>query len=158
MSYTFLSHTADLKVFVKEKNVNRAFSNSALALKEAICGKIKVKSKIIKKFSVRGEDFESLLYNFLEEFLFLLDAKNFLLSKAEKIKIIINNTKLSSGGRVKGGSSASNNNSKLMLKAEVSGDKASDYKFSNEVKAITYNDMLVGRKGKSFICRFVLDV
>ena len=80
MSYKFLSHTADLKVLVKEKNIESAFSNSAFALKEAICGKIKIKPKITRKFSVKGDDFESLFYNFLEEFLFLLDAKSFLIS------------------------------------------------------------------------------
>jgi SHS2 domain-containing protein len=137
MSYNFLSHTADLKVLVKEKNIKTAFSNSASALKEAICGKIKIKPKIIKKFSVKGEDFEGLLYNFLEEFLFLLDAKSFLFSRIEKLKFDDENFK---------------------ILAEVSGDKAENYKFSNPVKAITYNDMFVGRKGKSFICRFVLDV
>ena len=137
MSYSFLSHTADLKVLVKGKNIQIAFSDSALALKEVICEKIKIKPKIIKKFSVKGDDFESLFYNFLEEFLFLLDAKNFLLSKINKIKI---------------------NEEKFDLEAEIVGDKASNYKFSNEVKAVTYNEMFVGKKGKSFICQFVLDV
>jgi len=137
MSYTFLSHTADLKVLVKEKNINLAFSNSAFALREAICGKLEIKPKILKKFSVKGDDFESLFYNFLEEFLFLLDAKGFLLSKIEKFKLDEKNFKIS---------------------AEVLGDKAENYKFSNDVKAITYNDMFIGKRGKSFICQFVLDV
>jgi len=137
MSYKFLSHTADLKVLVKEKNINNAFSNSVLALKETICGKIKIKPKIKKKISVKGEDLGSLFYNFLEEFLFLLDAKGFILSKIEMLKIDEKNFKIS---------------------AEVSGDKTENYKFSNNVKAITYNDMFVGKKGKSFICQFVLDV
>ena len=137
MSYKFLSHTADLKVLVEEKDIERAFVSSSYALKEVICDKIKVKSKIKKNISVKGEDFESLLYNFLEEFLFLLDAKSFLLSKVEKLKIDKDNFKLS---------------------CEVFGDKAENYKFSNDVKAITYNEMFVGKKGKNFICQFVLDV
>jgi len=157
MSYTFLNHTADLKVLVKEKNIILAFSNSALALREAICGKIRIKSKITKKFHVKGDDFESLFYNFLEEFLFLLDAKSFLLSKIEKIKII--NKKNQSGKKSRASIEGSTfNNKKLVLTAEVSGDKAENYNFSNNVKAITYNDMFVGKKGKDFICQFVLDV
>jgi len=137
MSYKFLPHTADVKILAEGKSIEEAFSNSVFALKETICGKIKIKPKTFRKFSVKGDDFESLLYNFLEEFLFLLDAKSFLLSKIEKLKIDEKSFKIS---------------------AEVSGDKAKNYKFSNPVKAITYNDMFVGRKGKSFICRFVLDV
>jgi len=137
MTYKFLSHTADLKVLVQEKNLNKSFFNSAFALKEAICGKIKIKPKISRKFIVKGEDFESLLYNFLEEFLFLLDAKEFIFSKIEKLELDEKNFKIS---------------------AEISGDKAGNYKFNNPVKAITYNDMFVGKRGKSFICQFVLDV
>jgi len=153
MSYKFLNHTADLKVFVKEKNMNTAFFNSALALREAICGKIKIKPKIKKNISVKGRDLESLFYNFLEEFLFLLDAKGFLLSNVKKIKI----REFGKGSRASIKSSAFNNK-KLVLTAEVLGDKVGNYKFSNNVKAITYNDMFIGKKGKSFICQFVLDV
>ena len=35
----------------------------------------------------QGTDLTNLLYKFLEEFLYLLDAKQFLFSKIEKIKI-----------------------------------------------------------------------
>ena len=103
---------------------------------------VKVKSVIKKKIIINGKDKESLLYNFLEEFLFLLDAEDFLLSKINKI----NKIDITSG----------------KLIAEVTGDKASNYKFTNDVKAITYNEMFVKQeksKGKDkFICQVVVDV
>ncbi|HDK42597.1 MAG TPA: archease [Candidatus Pacearchaeota archaeon] len=117
--YIFLPHTADVKFQASGKTIEEAFENSALALKERMCN-AKIKAKIEKKIEISGRDFENLLYNFLEEFLYLLDAEDFITSKIKSIKI-----------------------SKFKLKAIVVGDKASNYKFSNDVKAITYNEMFV---------------
>ena len=134
--FKFLEHTADVKFQAFGKTLEKAFENSALALKETISGKIKVKNKVKKKFEIKGKDNESLLYNFLEEFLFLLDSEDFLFSKINKIKIKDN---------------------KLICK--ISGDKASSYKFSNDVKAVTYNSMFVRQEKKGgWICQVVLDV
>lgn len=133
--YNFLEHTADVKFQAFGKSLEEVFENAALALKETIAGKIKVKEKIKKKISVRGKDNEALLYNFLEEFLYLLDAKNFLLAKIKNIKITRNK-----------------------LESEVIGDKASNYKFSNDVKAVTYNEMYVKKDKNKYIVQVVLDV
>ena len=135
MKYKSLPHTADIKFQAFGKSLEEAFINSALALKEAILGKIKIEEKIEKKISVSGDDKESLLYNFLEEFLFLLDAKDFLFSKIKNLEIKNNN-----------------------LKAVIIGDKASNYKFSNDVKAITYNEMFVKKEKGKWIIQVVLDV
>jgi len=89
MKYKFLKHTADVKFQAFGKNVEEVFENSALALKESICGKIKVKSNFKKKIKVSGKDFESLLYKFLEEIIYLLDGENFLVSKVENMEIKI---------------------------------------------------------------------
>lgn len=139
MTYKFLEHTADLKIFVEEKSLAGAFKTSVMALKEAIAEKIKVKLSEKKTMFILGEDLPDLLYKFLEEFLFLLDAKNFLVSKIDKLKII----------EVKKG---------YELSAEVSGDKADNYQFSNSVKAITFNEMFVKKSGGKFRIQFVLDV
>ena len=138
--FIFLEHTADIKFQAFGKTLNKAFENSALALKEVISGKLKVKARINKKIKAEGRDNEALLYRFLEQFLYLLDAENFLFSKIKKIKI--------SDGK---------------LEAEISGDLASEYKFTNDVKAVTYNQMFVKQEeeketGKRFICQVVLDV
>ncbi len=135
MKYKFLEHTADVKFQAYGKNIKEAFSNSALALKEVMFGKIKVKEEVKKKFKVEADDLEGLLYKFLEQFLYLLDAENFILSRISKIKIKDNK-----------------------LEAEILGDKTSKYKFTNDVKAITYNQMFVKQDKNKFICQVVLDV
>ena len=136
MSYKFLEHTADVKFQAEGKTIEEAFTEAAMALKETILkGKTKIAEKVKKRISVDGKDKESLLYNFLEEFLFLLDSERFVLSKIDKIKIDKNN-----------------------LIAEVSGDMANRYKISNDVKAVTYNSMFVKKDKNKFIIQAVLDV
>ena len=70
-----------------------------------------------------------------EEFLFLLDSENFIVSKIEKIKI---------------------NDNKL--EAEIFGDDVKNYKISNDVKAVTYNQMFVKKENSEWILQVVLDV
>ncbi len=71
----------------------------------------------------------------------MLDSENFLLAKIKRIKII-------------------SKKGKYELNAEVSGDKASAYKFFGEVKAVTYNSMFIkkDKKTKRFIIQVVVDM
>jgi SHS2 domain-containing protein len=135
MKFKFLKHTADIKFQAFGKNAEEVFKNSALALKESICGKRKIKTSSKKKIKISGKDFESLLYKFLEEIIYLLDGENFLISDVKNIKI-----------------------KNMKLTAEIFGDKASEYNFTNKVKAVTYNDMFVVEKNKKWISQIVLDV
>jgi len=136
--FKFLEHTADIKFNAFGKTLEEAFENSALAMFGSVSDD-KIKSKKKFKFKVSGRDLESLLYNFLEEILFLFDTEEFFLSKVEKIKI---------------------DTEKLKLEAEVSGDEAKNYEIHLDVKAITYNEMFVkfDEKKKQWITQVVLDV
>lgn len=133
--FKFLEHTADIKFQAFGENLEEVFENSALALKETICGKNIIKEKKEKVINAEGKDFESLLYNFLEEILYLIDAENFLIKKVKEIKI-----------------------NKFKLKAVLTGDEASNYKFTNNVKAITYNEMFVKQQKGKWVVQVVLDV
>ncbi len=135
MKYKFLEHTADVKFRAFGKTLAEIFKNSALAMFNIMYkGRIKAKKK--KKIKVKGRDLESLLYNFLEELLFLLDSENFFLSRI-KVKI---------------------DEKKLELKADLEGDNAGNYKIGLDVKAVTYNEMFVKKLGKKWVCQVVLDV
>jgi len=133
--FKFLEHTADVKFQAFGKKVEEVFENSALAFKEAVCGKRKIKEEKEKIIKVNGRDFESLMYVFLEKILYLLEAEGFLISKVKEIKI-------------RG----------FKLSATLSGDKASNYKFTNPVKAITYSEMFIKKRGNRWISQVVLDV
>ncbi len=153
MSYEFLEHTADVKFRAEGLSVEGMFVEAVSALNETIYGEMKVLERIEKSFEVEGKDWESLLYNFLEEFLYLLDAESFLVSSVKKIEI-----------------------DGFKLKCVVVGDDADNYKFTSDVKAVTYSEMRVFReennstrtntdqhgleKGgvKMWVCEVVLDV
>ncbi len=137
MKFKFLEHTADIKFRAFGKTLEEAFKNSALALVN-IMYKGKIESNIKKKIEVKGKDKEALLYNFLEEFLFLLDSENFLLSDIKKIKI--------------------KKNKEYSLEAEILGDNVKNYETGLDIKAITYNEMFVKKEKNKFICQVVVDV
>jgi SHS2 domain-containing protein len=135
----FLDHTADIKFQSFGKTIEESFVNASEALKRSIVGEEDIKSKMRKDVEISANSIDNLIYKFLEEFLFLLDAEDFIFSKIEKIKI---------------------DEKKFKLKMEIKGDLSSNYKISNEVKAVTYNEMFVkfDEKTQNWICQVVLDV
>jgi len=137
MSYEFLEHTADVKFRAEGSSFEEIFSFSADAMNETIRGDIKIIEQRAVTFDVKGRDLEELLYNFLEEFLFLLDSEDFLVSSVREIEI---------------------NKQTFELKAVVVGDSAENYKFTNDVKAVTYSEMKVYEKDGKFFSEIVLDV
>jgi SHS2 domain-containing protein len=139
MTFKFLPHTADVKILVEEPTLNRAFSTSALALKEVIAEQILVAPRIKKELKVESENKEALLYDFLERFLYLFDTEGFILSKAPLVKI----EKTEKG---------------FSLSAKLIGDSASNYIVTNTVKAMTYSDMKIEEEKDKVIITFVLDV
>lgn len=137
MTYTFLEHTADVKFQAESDTLEGVFTESAYALKETICGDINVLELEDKEITLKGTDLENLLYNFLEEFLVVLDSESFLLSKIVELKI---------------------DPESLILTAKLKGDKASHYSFTNDVKAITYSDMTIKKTEEGWTAKVVLDV
>ena len=136
MKFKFLQHTADIKFQAFGKSFEEVYANSALALFNAIYDK-KIKEKKKFKIKTQGHDLESLLYNFLEEVLVLIDSKNFLPAKIKNLKIDLK---------------------KFKIEAEIQGDNAEDYQISMHVKAITYNEMFVKKINNKIIAQVVLDI
>ena len=97
-------------------------------------GKIKSSKQI--KFSIKGKDFENLLYLFLEKLLILLDSKNFLVSKII-VKINIKD---------------------MSLNTLVYGDNSGNYSLNTGIKSVTYNEMFVKKIDGKWVCQVVLDV
>lgn len=80
MSYEFLDHTSDIGVRVKSTSFESAFKESAYALLHIIFGKDVLENLQshgeTENISISGIDRESLLINYLNEILYLIDAKN----------------------------------------------------------------------------------
>jgi SHS2 domain-containing protein len=133
--FEFLEHTADLKFKSYGKNINEVFENSGLALSSVISRGNKIEEKKKIEINVKGKDVEGLLYNFLEELIYLLDTSYFIISKSV-VKI-----------------------TKGKLFAELWGDVAGNYSGLDHVKAVTYAEMYVKeiKKGR-WEAQVVLDV
>ena len=141
--YIYLEHTADGKFRAFGKSLEEAFSNSALAMFGIMTDVSKVKAGKTRSIKVEGKDKESLLYNFLEELIFLFDSKNLLISNVKSMKISL------SKGRYN-------------LKAVILLDDSSKYEFFSLVKGITYNEMFIEetkeKNRKKFIIQAVVDL
>ncbi len=137
MKFEFLSHTADIKFQAWGKTIEEVFENSALALFKSLSDK---KIKLNKRMTIRaeGNDLESLMYNFLEEFLFLLDSENFIGSRFEEVIL---------------------DKAKFEITARVVGDtvKNNDYEITH-IKAVTYSEMEIKHLPEKWIAQVVLDV
>ena len=135
MKYKFLPHTADVKFKAYGKTLNESFENSALAMFNTMYSE-KIKSSKQIKFSIKGKDFENLLYLFLEKLLILLDSKNFLVSKI-KVKINMKN---------------------ISMDVLLYGDNSGNYSLNTGIKSVTYNEMFVKKINGKWVCQVVLDV
>ncbi len=124
----FFSHTADVEFESYGATLEKAFENAALALSMTLTDIKKVKPKTRKKINIESEDLPSLLYDFLEQFLIMLDAENLVFSKFDVKKI--------------------SKNGVFKLIAEVFGEKFDEKRHESRtlVKAITYHGMKIGRK------------
>ena len=119
--YQFLKHTADAKFKAYGKNLNEQFENAALAKVSIMFDNEKVKPDTEKKIEIKGIDIKAILYNFLEELLFLLDSQSFVISQ---VKVSINK-------------------SKKTLTAALEGDSSEHYQSHGGVKAVTYAEMKI---------------
>ena len=134
--FKFLEHTADVKFQAYGKNLKEVFKNSVEAMFNSMhSGKVKSKDKFVIK--IKGNDLESLMYNFLEEFLFLMDSKKFFLSKIKITKF---------------------DEKKFELNAELFGDSVKNYKLNHDFKAVTYNEMFIKKIKGIWTSQVVMDV
>ncbi len=141
MKFEFLEHTGDIKFKAYGKNLDDLFENSVLAISSVFSRGKKINDKKKREIKIRGKDYESLLYKFLGEIIYLFDADSFIVSKA-KVKL--------TDKYVKGEENT--------LTAILYGDDTKNYKDLDAVKSPTYAEMYVKKEGKNFVCQVVLDV
>jgi SHS2 domain-containing protein len=131
--YRFFQHTADAKFQAYGQTLEEAFQHAALAVASLMWNWERIDQKTEVPVQVDGRDLKQLLVNFLEEILYLLDTRSFLLSQVEDIAI-------------------RRKNSLYTLQAIFKGDEySSGYEISGDVKAITYNEMVIKEKAPCMV-------
>lgn len=131
--FVFLEHTADIKFVVRGKTPAQLFENAALAVSHYLVGGGRVQKKLMTSFVVKGEDYESVLYAFLDELLYLLDAEAFVVARV--------NVRLDG----------------MNAHVVAFGDDARKYAI-HHVKAATYAEMYLKETLKGWEAQAVLDV
>ena len=139
MKYRFLEHTADAKFQAFGRTLEEAFINSALATSSLMWDWKTIEKRKKYQIEIKGKDLEQLLINFLEEILYLLDSRMFLLGSVDELKV-------------------ENKENQYSLRAQFWGDTLSDkYTVFGDVKAITYNEMEI-KENDHFVIQVVVDV
>ena len=131
--FKFLEHMADIKFQAYGSTLKEVFENVVLAFSSYVSSEEKIESRKGKTIEVSGKDNKSLLYNFIDEIIFLLDSENFIVAKAD-ILLRGNN-----------------------LKAELYGDNAEKYNLKH-VKATTCAEMHIKKIVNKWEIQVVLDV
>jgi SHS2 domain-containing protein len=136
MRYEYLNHTADAKFRAFGKDIEEVFRNSALAMFNILGDTHRVKVTKKQKIKIKSKSYESLLYDFLEELLFLLDTEDFFLHDVKEIRISKN----------------------FELEAIVVGDDYKNYDLKGDIKAVTYNDMSIKKTKNGYEAVVVVDI
>lgn len=79
--FEYFDVTADIGFFAYGENLNQAFENAGLAIFNIISDTDGINPDIEKSFEITSEDEVSLLYDFLEELLFLHEVEFMLFSE-----------------------------------------------------------------------------
>lgn len=139
--FKFFEHTADTIFEGYGRTFEEAFANAALAMEEVMTDTAKVKPAKEEKITASGQDMKALLYDFLEKFLILKDAKNMLFSKISVVEI----------KETKEG---------YKLQATAKGEAFNPNKHTDKtvVKAVTYHEMEIGEKDKKKYVRVLVDI
>jgi SHS2 domain-containing protein len=138
MTFEFLEHTADIKFRARGSTLNGAFAEAAHAFSYYVSRGKKIQMKKKKKFSLEAIDYGNLLYNFLDELIYLIDAEHFIVGKAT-VKI-------------------DETSSPMKLTAVLEGDDTSHYSDLDSVKAATYAEMSIREIADEWEVQAVLDV
>ena len=134
--YKFIDHTADVMFEAYGGNLNKLFENSGLALQELQVELKNVKPKIIREIHLENKSVEMLLFDFLQELIFLKDTEQLIFSK---IKINVKDNKLN---------------------AICYGEKIDIKKHECKVdaKAITLHKYEVKKEKDKWIARVIVDI
>ena len=130
--------TADVCFLAYGESLNALFENSALAMFNVITNTEQVKPKVKRGVEVKGEDLQSLMFNWLNELLFYSGAENLAFSKFE-VKI---------------------DEKDLDLEANCWGEEMNPEKheLKTEVKACTYHRLEVKKDKDGWKAQVILDI
>jgi len=130
--------TADVAFIAFGRDINELFANAALAMFEVMVNTTQIEPQIERDVKVKGEDPESLMFNWLNELLVFYGSENLAFSK---FNVAVDEKKLE-------------------LKAKCFGEelKPEKHELRTEVKACTMHKMKVWKENGIWKARIILDI
>ena len=135
MSFTELSHTADVRIRVIAESPDLLFSDAFLALMQTVFGEDR-KGGITKELKVESGNLESLLLDFLSEVLFVCEVEG----------LVFSQTDISISGNT--------------LTATLNGEPFDRARHSSgtEVKGISYSGLAIVQDTNGYMADILFDV
>lgn len=137
--FKYIEHTAEAGFQAFGKTMEQAFSNAVLAMSNMLTDVSKIALNRFEKIKLSAQTKENLLVDFLTEILFLMEVKGFIPAKASKIKIV-------------------QSAKKCALESKLCGDDIKNCKTHGDIKAITYHELKVEKRGGNWMVQVVVDV
>lgn len=129
--------TADAAFIAYGKDLNELFANAALAMFEVMVDTKNVEKKIERKVKVEGDGLESLMFNWLNELLFYVDAENLVFSEFN-VKV---------------------DEEEMKLEAVCKGEEISEkHETKAHVKACTYHKLEIKKEDDVWKVTVILDI
>jgi SHS2 domain-containing protein len=138
--YRFLDHMTDAVIEAYGTTLEEAFENAAMALCDTMIDLKTVRPKREIKFSTKGDDLHSLLFNWLDKVMLLLVADGIAMSEfSVKIK---------------------QHNNDYLLEGTTRGEplQLDRHHYKVEIKAVTYHEMDIKQEKDMTTARFLLDL
>uniref|UniRef100_A0A1B6KSH9 Archease domain-containing protein n=1 Tax=Graphocephala atropunctata TaxID=36148 RepID=A0A1B6KSH9_9HEMI len=139
-NYEYLDHTADVQIHAWGETLTEAFEQCANAMFGYMTEIEYVEMVETHDIEAEGHDLLSLLYHFLDEFLFLFSAEPYLI--ARKVKIL----------------EFDKENFKIKARGFGEEFKIGKHPQGTEVKAITYSNMQVHENEGKFEVFVIIDI
>lgn len=138
--YTFFDHTADVLFEAYGKSLDELFTNAALALQETQAKLTTVSPKTKRTISLTNPKIDMLLFDFLQELIYLKDADELIFSKFD-----VNVT---------------TETNSFSLTADCWGEKISPkkHKLNVDAKAITLHQFQIKKEKDVWIARVIVDI
>jgi SHS2 domain-containing protein len=137
MKYELLEHTADAKFRAYGKTIEEAFSNAVEAMTAIVADPLQVKHTQHHDLTIHSTSLQKLLFDLLDQILFLMDTEKFMPAKAEQLAIV-------------------ERNGKFTLSATLVGDDSR--KWPHNLKAVTYSEMVVQQEEGRWVLQAVIDI
>lgn len=142
MKYKYLEGIteADYAFEAYGKDLSEVFENSAIALTSVMVKVEDIKHNVTKEISLENSDVEKLLFEFLEEIVFLKDAEYVLFSKFEV--------------------EVAEKEGKYVLLAKLIGENihTENHELRNDVKAITFHKFDLKKIDEGWQSQVIVDV